>query len=193
MGRYDFDFGYNLPHANKAAEDAPSYQPPESPPERCMGRVVCERCGKFHGYCVEVREQLTGVKVDPGVYLNPGTSYEDWTQGANEPMDLSKDVSGKERKKFENREWIDSQTDLPKKGAATWKVDAFREAKKKTKGIVGFVDLSLGKVKRVMSLRKGFTLDAFVDELGANTDKWPGKTISLERGGSEGQYVNVSE
>ena len=108
-------------------------------------------------------------------------------------MDLSKQVSGKkERTKFENRDWI-APEDLPKKGSSKWKIDGARDAKKNKTGILIFVDLTRGKVKRVMSLRKGFTLDAFVDVCGSNSDKWKGKSIDLEVGGNEGQYVNVSQ
>jgi hypothetical protein len=109
-------------------------------------------------------------------------------------MDLSKHASGKKQPKFENRDWIDSQVDLPAKGSKAWKIDSVRAAKdtKKSKGVVCYVDLTAGKTKRVMSLRKGFTLDAFIEELGSETDKWIGKSIRLERGGSEGQYVNVA-
>lgn len=111
-------------------------------------------------------------------------------------MDLSS-YRGKEssngRGKFENRDWLDSQKDLPKKGPSKWKIDGVREAKKNKTGILAFIDVTSGSKKRVMSLRKGFTLDAFMDELGTNTDKWKGKSISLERGGDEGQYVNVAQ
>jgi hypothetical protein len=113
-----------------------------------------------------------------------------------ETMDLSSyrgKESGNTRGKFENRDWLDSQKDLPKKGASKWKIDGVREAKKNKTGIIAFIDVTCGNKKRVMSLRKGFTLDAFMDELGTNTDKWKGKSIQLERGGDEGQYINVAQ
>jgi hypothetical protein len=167
MGRYDFDFGYNI----VPTDAVPEYQP-------CMGAVVCMACNKHHGYCSE----LTTAATDRGSGQND--------QGAND-MDLSKQVSGKKRNDFEKRDWI-APEDLPTKGSSKWKVDGTRDAKKNKTGILVYIDLTRGKIKRVMSLRKNFTLDMFVEALGANTDKWAGKTIDLERGGNEGQYVNVS-
>ncbi len=76
MGRYDFDFGYNV----VPPTDAPTYVAPSPEPEQgvaCMGRVVCERCKKLHGYCSEVNEQLTGVTNDP-LYTTPGVPYGQW-------------------------------------------------------------------------------------------------------------------
>lgn len=93
---------------------------------------------------------------------------------------------------MEQRDWI-APEDLPKKGSSKWKVDGVRDAKKNKTKILLFVDLSKGKIKRVMSLRKGFTLDNFAEELGTKTEKWVGKFVDLERGGDEGQYVNVSQ
>lgn len=92
--------------------------------------------------------------------------------------------------KFENREWLSSE-DLPVKGSKKFKIDNVREAKRNKTGVLAYVDLSAGKTKRVWSLRKGFTLDIIMDQLGTKTEKWKGKTISLYRGGSEGQYVNA--
>jgi hypothetical protein len=144
MGRYDFDFGYNLP----PTDDVPEYP-----------TTTNDRDGE------ENKEQTK--------------------------MDLSKEVSGKKRNDFEKRDWI-APEDLPAKGASKWKIDSTRDAKKNKTGILLYVDLTRGKIKRVMSLRKNFTLDMFVEELGSNSDKWAGKTIELERGGAEGQYVNVA-
>ena len=107
-------------------------------------------------------------------------------------MDLGKQrskSSGKGGKKFEQRDWVDV-TDLPRK-PSQWKVDDFRAAKKGSK-LIGFLDITLGSKKRTMGLRKGFNLDNIMDQLGTNTDKWKGKKLELERGGSDDQYVNVS-
>jgi hypothetical protein len=199
MGRNDFEFGYNLPGI--APREVPTYALPKSPtpnveriPENvtggCLGRVSCERCKKFHGYCSEVNEQLTGIipNDDTGNIVNKaGIPYSQWEK----TMDLSKQVSGKKRDSFEKRDWI-APEDLPVKGSSKWKIDGTRDAKANKTGILIYVDLTRGKLKRVMSLRKNFTLDQFCDALGTNSDKWAGKTIDLERGGSEGQYVNVS-
>jgi hypothetical protein len=66
MGRYDFDFGYNVAPPTK---DAPTYA--------CMGRCVCSLCGKLHGYCSEVEFAVTGVTHDP-IYTSPGVPYGEW-------------------------------------------------------------------------------------------------------------------
>lgn len=173
---FEFNFGFN------AHEETPTYE--------CMGAIKCQVCGKHHGYCSE----MSGTKLDDA--LREIEDLKDFIRAhtlENNPMNLAT-YRGKEssKTKFEKRDWLDSE-DLPKKGSKTFTINAFREAKKKTKGIIGFIDISAGSLKRVMSLRKGFTLDAFLDELGTNTDKWPGKKIKLERGGSEGQYINVSQ
>ncbi len=164
MGRYDFNYGYNI-------------QQTDSPTYACLGAVVCMECGKHHGYCID---------------FTTGATERDGERNEGEHnMDLSKQVSGKKRNDFEKRDWI-APEDLPAKGSSKWKIDNARDAKKNKTGILLYVDLTRGKIKRVMSLRKNFTLDMFVEELGANSDKWPGKTIDLERGGSDGQYVNVA-
>lgn len=108
-------------------------------------------------------------------------------------MDLKNQRSGSGDKatKFENREFITAD-DLPKKGSSKWKIETVRDAKPNKFKTLLYMDIINGRTKRVMSLKKGFTLDMFMDELGTNSDKWVGKSISLERGGSEGQYVNVS-
>jgi hypothetical protein len=143
--------------------------------DNCIGMLVCPHCGK-----AVICQDVPSNRIIQ-------------TEG-NENMDLSKHASGKAKQKFEQRDWIDSQEHLPAKGSRKFKVDGFRASKdqKKAKGAVGYVDLSSGKIKVVMSLRPGFTLDAFIEELGGETDKWIGKQIALERGGSEGQYVNVA-
>lgn len=46
MSDTDFEFGHN-------AENEPA-----AVPEACMGNVTCEHCGKRHGYCSEVEQQL---------------------------------------------------------------------------------------------------------------------------------------
>jgi hypothetical protein len=145
----------------------------------CFGLLVCPHCG----------DAVMCSNVHPNHVIRP----DDVTnKGEENNMDLAKHVSGKEPKAFEKRDWLTVE-DLPAKGSSKWKVDSARDAKKNKTGILIYVDLSKGKLKRVMSLRKNFTLDAFVAELGTNSDKWVGKTIELERGGNEGQYINVSQ
>ena len=60
MGRdAAFDFGYNLPHAAPQAAHSSGSIADEL--KECMGNLSCGVCGRFHGYCSEVRQQLTGV------------------------------------------------------------------------------------------------------------------------------------
>jgi hypothetical protein len=148
--------------------------------KECFGLLICPHCGDAV-MCANVPSNHVIKPEDVKTELE----YKD-------DMDLSSHVSGKEPKQFEKRDWLTVE-DLPKKGSKKWKVDGTRDAKKNKAGILIYVDLSAGKLKRVMSLRKNFTLDAFCAELGTNSDKWLGKFIELERGGSEGQYVNVSQ
>jgi hypothetical protein len=145
----------------------------------CFGLLVCPHCG----------DAVMCSNVPPNHVIHSGDAM---TEEESKQMDLSKEVSGKEPRQFEKRDWLTAE-DLPSKGSKKWKVDGTRDAKKNKTGILIYVDLSAGKLKRVMSLRKNFTLDMFVAELGTNSDKWTGKSIDLERGGSEGQYVNVSQ
>jgi hypothetical protein len=158
------------------------YAEKKNPEKDCFGLLVCPHCGDAVMCC----------NVLPNHTIRP----EDVSnQGELEQMDLKGHVnqnSAGKKGSFEKRDWLDTK-DLPKKGSSKWKIDGTRDAKKNKTGILIFVDLTNGTKKRVMSLRKGFTLDAFCDELGTNSDKWTGKTISLERGGSEGQYINVSQ
>jgi hypothetical protein len=145
----------------------------------CFGLLVCPHCG----------DAVMCSNVPPNHVIQSGDVY---SEEEIKQMDLSGHVSGKEKQVFEKRDWLTAE-DLPKKGSKKFKVDGARDAKKNKTGILIYVDLSAGKLKRVMSLRKNFTLDAFVAELGTNSDKWAGKSIDLERGGSEGQYINVSQ
>jgi hypothetical protein len=185
MGRLDFDYGFNV--APPAATDPPTYAP-----VGCMGQTKCTTCNKFHGYCSEVAAQLTGATDrDGSIYTNPGKPCHSWWDEENKKMDLTKQVSGKKKDTFEKRDWITPE-DLPAKGSSKWKIDGARDAKKNKTAILVFVDLTRGKMKRVLALRKGFTLDNFVDACGPITEKWKGKSIDLERGGSDGQYVNVA-
>lgn len=59
----DFNFGANTDVQN-SEPDIPPQQPTE-PDDRCMGSVVCKRCGRFHGYCVELKEEKENLKMLP--------------------------------------------------------------------------------------------------------------------------------
>ena len=204
MGGTDFEFGHNVrdnadPWGRSTGPDGTRRKASRSgdaltqSPDTDTG-PVSEDCWKdTNCQCASCQWQ----NINVAKILEMANNITETVRKANRTesnMDLGNYRSSKNgRPKFENRDWLDSQKDLPKKGSSKWKIDAVREAKKGTKGIVAFVDLSNGSKKRVMSLRKGFTLDAFLDELGTKTEKWIGKSISLERGGSEGQYVNVAQ
>jgi hypothetical protein len=183
----DFDFGFNV-------AEAPLPDPTEAEPERWDAFPGSRR-----------RETLDSVSVLDCPHF--GHTVDAWQTDAFEKLlllrlnQMREDImnlagersTNKERSSFEKRDWLDPQKDLKAKGSTKWKIDDVREAKKNKTKILAFMDLSNGSKKRVMSLRKGFTLDALIDNLGANTDKWKGKSIDLERGGAEGQYINVAQ
>jgi hypothetical protein len=51
----DFDYGANV-HSESGTEI--DRRIAEEAAGRCMGRVLCQVCKKFHGYCVEVQEKI---------------------------------------------------------------------------------------------------------------------------------------
>lgn len=105
-------------------------------------------------------------------------------------MDLAKYKSAKGKKdSFERLPWLDGHC-IPAKGGKL-RVDGTREPRRKS-NVVVYLDVTVGKKRFTWSIRKGFTLDALIDELGANTDKWKGKSVDVTRGGDDGQYVNVA-
>lgn len=181
----------------------------------CPEPVVCEKCKKFIGYHGELAKELENLRRETEVLkdlIRTGGLFDEvaidyparpfqlitdaWQRGQplhewSDNMDLKNFRGTDSRKKFERLEFIQPE-DLPRKGAAKWKIIAERPTARKIKGILGFIDLQNGKKKRAMALRKGFTLDALMDELGTKTEKWVGKTISLMRGGNDGQYVNLA-
>ena len=194
----EFDFGYNEVRREgartvTAKRTGPVVQPrygqsSHSSTETNPGPVSESGDYWFFGVCSDA---LQVDAFDKTVWLHQNLMREELRRTAMDLTSYKSSKNGSGGTKFENRDWIES-TDLPKKGSSKWKIDSFRPAKKGSKAI-GYVDLTCGSKKRVMSLRKGFTLDAFIESVGANTDKWKGKTIDLERGGAEGQYVNVAQ
>jgi hypothetical protein len=56
----DTDFNYG----NNQVEDIDKHIEQEAA-SRCMGRSVCQTCGKFHGYCVEIDEEKEKLKMLP--------------------------------------------------------------------------------------------------------------------------------
>lgn len=59
----DFEFGHNS-SPSEASEDIDRRIAQEAA-GRCMGRVACTICKKFHGYCVEIDEQKEQLKMLP--------------------------------------------------------------------------------------------------------------------------------
>lgn len=157
---------------------------------------MCDWCGTVHAGDAAncpTEENTDGIPEDTDndvrIFRYVQNAVKSITEGVREQMDLSKHKSGKQRGSFENRPWLNG-SDLPKKGGVL-KIDAIREPKKKG-ATVCYVDVTLGKKKFTWSLRKGFTLDAMIESLGANTDHWIGKSVKVVPGGDEGQYVNVA-
>lgn len=110
-------------------------------------------------------------------------------------MDLGKYRSKeKGRSQGDSRDFLKS-SDLPKNGNLTVKIDDVREPARGSKAATYndiLIDVSFGKQKRTWGLREGFTLDAMIDKLGKNSDRWKGKKLSLTRGGDKGQYINLA-
>lgn len=104
-------------------------------------------------------------------------------------MDLAKYKSKKSDSSNNDRlPWFDGHA-LPKKGG-TVVIDAVREPRK-AGNVLFYMDITLGKKKYTWSMRKGFTLDALIDQLGTKTEKWTKKKVAVVPGGDDGQFVNV--
>lgn len=99
MGRYDFEFGYNEPDAEPPKGDVPTYASINNTGP-CTGSVTCTRCGRRHGLCNEVNEQLTGIKDDASIYSNPGQPSEEWNKMI--PRGNSEQSSGGGNRSFGN-------------------------------------------------------------------------------------------
>ena len=70
----DFNFGNNAP---EQSEDIDRRIEAEAA-GRCMGRVMCQICKKFHGYCIEVQEEKEKYKMLPS---GDGTSKSNTRKG----------------------------------------------------------------------------------------------------------------
>lgn len=173
MGRdTEFAYGHNTDKKEKASTQKTAAPLNDWTRTGCTEPISCFTCGKKYGVCHELEREL-----------NP-------TQENNE-MDLGKYKSGKKAgDKYARLPWLDGDC-IPEKGASIT-IDAIREPRKKGSKVVVFLDVTVGKKKFTWSIRKGFTLDALMEELGTNTDKWTKKKIRVVRGGDDGQYVNVA-
>lgn len=186
MGQVDFEFGFNesgycvwcgKKHEGGPENCKPNYKTDDPPSyaQACMGLLVCPHCGKA---------------VMCGDVVSKTIQTED-----NKTMDVGqyKGAGGSSR-----LDWLDGQH-IPEKGGSL-RIDAAREPRKKGNVII-YLDVTVvspkdkekDKRKYTWSIRKGFTLDALMESLGTDTDKWEGKTLAVVRGGDAGQYVNVSE
>lgn len=104
------------------------------------------------------------------------------------------DVSGMKGSGDNSRlPWLDAE-DISDKDKL--KIDDVREPRvtKKKNPVVVYLDVTVlsSKKKYTWSIRKGFTLDALIELLDGETDNWKGKTVTVVRGGNDGQYVNVA-
>lgn len=63
----DFSFGHNVPDESESRESGAEIDRriAEEAAGRCMGRVYCQVCKTFHGYCAEVKEDKEKLKMLP--------------------------------------------------------------------------------------------------------------------------------
>jgi hypothetical protein len=63
----DFSFGHNVPDESTSRESGAEIDRriAEEAAKRCMGRVYCQICKTFHGYCAEVKEDKEKLKMLP--------------------------------------------------------------------------------------------------------------------------------
>jgi hypothetical protein len=165
MGRdTDFEFGANTAQPALNAGSIADYI------SECMGMVVCDRCGKQHGRCAEVRARVPKEKygMNVGAYVQSG-------QGERNPFISAKDV-GK---------------------ASKWKIIACRPLKTpKFNGLM--LDLKNADRKRAFGVSfERFDLGAIVAQVGSDdTDDWVGCQIALvSKKGKNGKttFVNVAQ
>jgi len=163
MGKHtDFPFGYN--------------DPDELSWSRCMQRIECPGCGKFHGYCADLQEPV---------------SKDSSKVGEKRPMmDLKAHRSKDTRKGFKQRPFLKTK-DIPAKGG-DYTIQEFRQAPKNMQYSDFLMDVRNGKQEYTVGLRSGSVLmDMLIDELGTKSEKWTGKKVHLIKAGPKGQYINV--
>lgn len=78
----DFEFGHNNNPHTETREDI-DRRIAEQAASRCMGRVACQLCGKFHGYCIEVEEEKERTKMLPTGDNNDSSKNRARTGGLN--------------------------------------------------------------------------------------------------------------
>src|SRR5437879_6756296 len=111
----DFPFGYN--------------DPDELSWSRCMQRIECPGCGKFHGYCADLQEPV---------------SKDSSKVGEKRPMmDLKAHRSKDTRKGFKQRPFLKTKY-IPAKGG-DYTIQEFRQAPKNMQYYDFLMDVCNGK------------------------------------------------
>lgn len=178
MGRdTDFDYGANVAEPDYNTHDPPTYD--------CMGRVTCGTCGKFHGYCAEIKNfnnySQGGSNVNVGKHMTGAGT------GDRNPFIQAEQVSVKGTKFtiISVRE-----VNSPARKAA--------KGKKASNGFHGLmIDVKNGTHKYCLPVRYDrFDLANIVKQMKSeDTDDWMGKKIKLIRvkGSQGGNFVNVAQ
>lgn len=183
---------------------APDYRTHDPPTyaQACMGMMVCPHCARAL-ICGDVltlnEEQGTySVKQSQEFHQPPEEnpfdydSYQHPNESEKNDMDLKSHRSKNKPQggKFARRPLLKAK-DIPAKGMKC-KVIEFRTAPKQMEYSDFLLDVDAGKKEFTIGLRsQSVLLDMIMDELGTNTDKYPGKQITFVRGGNKGQYINV--
>lgn len=169
------------------------------PYDTCLELLECRTCGRVHGRCSEVNAQLTGIL--DGFHNPPVTAskrarkgeitWDDWQANERKKEDMIlKDHYNKETGRSSNTPFLKAD-DIPSKGLIA-KITGFREAPKQMQYSDFCLDITSGKKEFTVGLKsQSVLLNMLIDELGDNTDKWTGKSVTFVRGGAKGQYVNL--
>lgn len=168
MGQTDFNHGWNEVDEESWRKQLENHERKTGDhptyAQACMGMMVCPHCGK-------------------------AVMCSDLPTGGTHVMDLS----GVKGTGSSNLPWLNPE-DISDKDKL--KIDDAREPRttRKKSQTVLFLDVTVQstKKKHTWALRKGFTLDALIESLGTESDDWKGKSVSVVRGGNDGQYVNVA-
>ncbi len=173
--RRDTDFNYG--HNTDTGSIADSMD--------CAGDVICNRCGRRHGACDELKDKLTykgGSNVNIGQHLKAGGRGSDFNP-IIQPRDVSK--KGSRFKVLAVRE-VNSP---PRKAT---------KDKPASQGFNGlFIDLKNGTKKYALPVRYDrFDLDNIVAQMKSeDTDDWIGRDLKLiaVKGKKGGTFVNVAK
>lgn len=167
---------------NPAEFDSPDYRTHDPPTYDCMGRVVCTVCGKFHGYCAEIKNFSTYSPTGQNRgNVNVGKHMATTGTGDFNPFIKTKDV-GKKGGSF---------TII---GVHELNTPARKASKDKpaSKGFYGLmVDIKNGTKKFCLPVAYDrYDLPKIVKQLKSeDTDDWMGKKVKLV---VKGNFVNVA-